>query len=67
MFEFFGKKIPKAETKKEIGEEFALLKKQLLLLKKDKHEKIPLDTFDYVAWSESKIQNVPLAELRMVE
>jgi len=63
MLEFFGKKIQKAESKKEIREEFISLKKQLLALEKDKQEKIPMEDFDYLSWAESKIENKPFAEI----
>ena len=63
MFEFFGKKIPKIESKNELKEEFIILRKQLLILKKDKHEKTPMEQFDYISWVESRIENKSFAEI----
>ena len=63
LFEFFGKSIQKINSQKEFKELFAGLKKQLLLLRADKNEKIIMEQFDYISWVESKIENKPFAEV----
>lgn len=63
LLEFFGKKISKINSKKEIREEFIVLKKQLLPLLKDKHEKILLEEFKYLSWIDSKIESKSFAEI----
>ena len=63
VLDFFGKKIQRANSKKELTEEFRKLKKEILTLSKDAYESVPLKEFDYISWIESKIENRPFAEL----
>ncbi len=63
MLEFFGKKIQTATTRNEKRELFLNLKNELLLLEKDKKEKILMEQFDYISWVNSKINGRSLTEI----
>ena len=63
VLDFFGKKIQRANSQRELIEEFRKLKREILALSKDAYESVPLKEFGYIAWIDSKIENRPFAEV----
>ena len=49
--------------KKNLKEYFANLKAKFEALAKDPYEKYALDYFDFISWTESKIENKPFAQV----
>jgi hypothetical protein len=63
VFNFLGKDIFKAKSKKELMELFKGLKNKFIQLQKDSYEKKPFEDFDYISWLESKIENKSFSEI----
>ena len=63
VLDFFGKRILKADSKKEIADELKKLKKELLILADDTYESAPMKEFDYISWIDSKLENKSFAEI----
>ena len=63
ILEFIGKKSQHIDTRKKMVTAFSELKKELVKLLPDIHERRPLDDFEYIEWLESKIENKPFAEI----
>ncbi|TAL58285.1 MAG: hypothetical protein EPN85_11900 [Bacteroidetes bacterium] len=60
---FLRNELPKTNDQKERIQAFQKLKTKLLPLTKDADEKNSFDSFDYISWLESKIENRPFAEV----
>ncbi|MBI2271748.1 MAG: hypothetical protein HYU69_15515 [Bacteroidetes bacterium] len=63
LLKFLEKKFPKIYDLNDQVSEFQTLKAQLTELLKDDFEKEALSYFDFIAWTESKIKNQPLADV----
>ncbi len=63
LLDYLGKRLFRADSKKEMLDQFKNLKKDLLPLASDNYEKIPLLSFDYLSWIESKIENRKFSEI----
>lgn len=61
VLEFIRKKVP--NSTKDLKIAFADLKENMLILRKNKHEKKAFDYFDFISWLESKIKKRPFAEV----
>ncbi|TAL57932.1 MAG: hypothetical protein EPN85_12845 [Bacteroidetes bacterium] len=60
---FLRNELPKTTDQKERIQAFQKLKNKLLPLTKDADEKNAFNSFDYISWLESKIENRPFAEV----
>lgn len=63
IFLDFIRKISKATNEKEILESYNHLHKELLQLKEDHFERTVFEYFDFIAWVESKLQNITFADV----
>lgn len=62
MVNFIGKKAPLANSKKELHLAFADLKKKIEELYKNENERAAEDYFDFISWTESKLENISFEE-----
>ena len=60
---FIKKRLPKASSKKELAEEFKLLKKNIEVVTNNDYERKSLDYFDFISWLESAISGKTFAEI----
>ncbi|MFA5782118.1 MAG: hypothetical protein WC868_07590, partial [Bacteroidales bacterium] len=65
IFDFVKQKMLKETSRKKLIKDFALLKKELLKITVSPQDKKALQYFDYIAWVDSKIKNVSLADVIM--
>lgn len=63
ILRFIRNKLPKANTGKRILDFFKELKTELEEITKDPYESKTLDSFDLIAWLDSKIQKRPFADI----
>lgn len=63
ILDFVRYNIPEINNKKEIAASFTILKTKLELIFGDPYEKKAINTFDFVSWLESKIQNRSFAAI----
>lgn len=63
VIQFIRTKLPKINNHKDLIEAFKRLKKEFVKLLNDDFEKSFLDTFDYISWLESKIENRPFLQI----
>lgn len=63
LIHFIGIKSPKINNQQQLIQAFKDLKKEFVILSKDKYEKAGMDIFDFISWMESKIQNRAFADI----
>jgi len=63
VLDYIRKKMPRTNSKKEITDAFAELKKEIEKISRDPFEKKSLEYFDYISWLESKITGNKFAEV----
>jgi hypothetical protein len=63
ILEFIRKKTPKINSSEDMKAAFSELKNDLIAIKKDKHEGLSLEDFDFISWLQSKIEDRPFIEV----